>query len=109
MPRSRIVVERTSALGPASVRIVSLRAGIESMRRRQLIGRRAMDSGYARARAFRKSEREPKRRGSTDVLNRRSGGRREVPALLNSLRRQRLARRVDDEATGTATLERERQ
>src|SRR5881275_149450 len=46
MPRSRSVVERTSAFGPASVRIVSLRAGMPSTRMRQSMERRAMARRY---------------------------------------------------------------
>src|SRR5436190_11214852 len=110
MPRSRIVVERTSAFGPASVRMVSLRAGIASMRRRQLMGRRAMPPGYARVRSLRKWERERETSCSTDVLERRRRRRREVAALLDRVGLNRLPGcRLDDEARGAATLERERE
>src|SRR5688572_22572279 len=58
MPRSRIVVESTSAFGPASVRMVSLRTGIPSSRIRQAIGRRIEINGRpapGRAQAVRES------------------------------------------------------
>ena len=67
MPRSRSVVESTSALGPASVSTVSLRAGIESMRIRQLMGRRAMHPGYARVRPIRKPSMSANALAWTDV------------------------------------------
>src|SRR3954469_10086178 len=46
MPRSRSVVDSTSAFGPASVRMVSLRAGMPSTRMRQSMVRRAMSRRY---------------------------------------------------------------
>src|SRR3954468_14481914 len=100
MPRSRSVVERTSALGPASVRTVSLRAGIASTRILQLIGRRAMCPAYVRVWAIRNPGVSIRAPLSTYVLRGRSGDGMEVAAF------RVLA--LHEAAAGPAAFERER-
>src|SRR5690348_13603378 len=103
MPRSRSVVERTSALGPASVRTVSLRAGIASMRILQLMGRRAMDPTYARDPSIRKPNLSAKAGVSTDVLvelGRRPDQRVEIAAFSVGV--------LEEPAPRVAALHRER-
>src|SRR5437660_11877529 len=96
MPRSRSVVERTSAFGPASVRIVSLRAGMPSTRMRQSMERRAMARRYPSEgpseRPFGSNMRPA---GGVPASARRAGGVRHVAPLAGE---------ASEPAAGTAPL-----